>query len=258
MSKLLWRALIVSPAVLGATLLIAVGAVRAAGSASLLTNDSQTTTSAIEPQSLEAQNPEKQSDAIATTAIPAAPEAEQKPEFSTVATQAPAELNVADIKVPAQVAVTPNQLPLANPAAQDAASATELPAANPTVAQVNPGSPNNGDVLNQINRYSREGNSASQDQVTNVTQLSDVRPTDWAYEALRSLVERYGCIAGYPDGTFRGNRALSRYEFAAGLNACLQQVERLIAQSTSEFVTKSDLETLQRLVDEFRTRNASR
>jgi hypothetical protein len=257
MSKLLWRALIVSPAVLGATLLIAVGAVRAAGSASLLTNDSQTTTSAIEPQSLEAQNPEKQSDAIATTAIPAAPEAEPKPEFSTVATQAPAELNVADIKVPAQVAVTPNQLPLANPAAQDAASATELPAANPTVAQVNPGSPNNGDVLNQINRYSREGNSASQDQVTNVTQLSDVRPTDWAYEALRSLVERYGCIAGYPDGTFRGNRALSRYEFAAGLNACLQQVERLIAQSTSEFVTKSDLETLQRLVDEFRTELAA-
>ncbi|HBB32401.1 MAG TPA: hypothetical protein DC064_11540, partial [Cyanobacteria bacterium UBA9273] len=44
-------------------------------------------------------------------------------------------------------------------------------------------------------------------------------PGDWAYEALRSLVERYGCIAGYPDGTFRGNRAMTRYEFAAGLNA---------------------------------------
>ncbi len=90
-------------------------------------------------------------------------------------------------------------------------------------------------------------------QVTNVTQLSDVRPTDWAYEALRSLVERYGCIAGYPDGTFRGNRAMTRYEFAAGLNACLQQVERLIQTSAEGFVTRSDLETLQRLVDEFRT-----
>jgi hypothetical protein len=56
-------------------------------------------------------------------------------------------------------------------------------------------------------------------QVTSVTQLSDVQPTDWAYEALRSLVERYGCIAGYPGGTFRGNRSMSRYEFAAGLNA---------------------------------------
>jgi hypothetical protein len=89
------------------------------------------------------------------------------------------------------------------------------------------------------------------DQVTNVTQLSDVRPTDWAYEALRSLVERYGCIAGYPDGTFRGNRAMTRYEFAAGVNSCLQQIERLIAGSGSGNASKQDLETLRRLVDEF-------
>jgi hypothetical protein len=91
------------------------------------------------------------------------------------------------------------------------------------------------------------------DQVTNVSQLRDVSPGDWAFEALRSLVERYGCIAGYPDGTFRGNRATSRFEFAAGLNACLNQVERLIASSTADFVRKQDLETLQRLVNEFRT-----
>ena len=35
-------------------------------------------------------------------------------------------------------------------------------------------------------------------QVTSVSQLSDVQPTDWAFQALQSLVERYGCIAGYP------------------------------------------------------------
>lgn len=58
-------------------------------------------------------------------------------------------------------------------------------------------------------------------QVTSVSQLSDVQPTDWAFQALQSLVERYGCIAGYPDGTFRGNRAATRYELAAALNACL-------------------------------------
>ena len=52
-------------------------------------------------------------------------------------------------------------------------------------------------------------------QVTSVSQLSDVQPTDWAFQALQSLVERYGCIVGYPDKTFRGNRALTRYEFAA-------------------------------------------
>lgn len=91
------------------------------------------------------------------------------------------------------------------------------------------------------------------EQVTNVTQLSDVRPTDWAYEALRSLVERYGCIAGYPDGTFRGNRAMSRYEFAAGLNACLQQIERIITGGGTNLASKQDLETLRRLVNEFQT-----
>ena len=89
------------------------------------------------------------------------------------------------------------------------------------------------------------------DQVTNVNQLRDVSPGDWAYEALRNLVETYGCIAGYPDGTYRGNRAMTRYEFAAGLNACLQQIERLIAASTADFVTKDDLATLQRLMEEF-------
>ncbi|MBW4647126.1 MAG: iron uptake porin [Kastovskya adunca ATA6-11-RM4] len=88
-------------------------------------------------------------------------------------------------------------------------------------------------------------------QVTNVSQLQDVRPNDWAYEALRELVERYGCIAGYPDGSFRGNRALTRYEFAAGLNSCLNQVERLIAGVGSDLVTQQDLETLRRLQSEF-------
>ncbi|MHC5730392.1 MAG: iron uptake porin, partial [Nostoc sp.] len=52
-------------------------------------------------------------------------------------------------------------------------------------------------------------------QVTSVSQLSDVQPTDWAFQALQSLVERYGCIAGYPNQTYRGNRAMTRYEFAA-------------------------------------------
>ncbi|MDF0556578.1 iron uptake porin [Kamptonema sp. UHCC 0994] len=89
------------------------------------------------------------------------------------------------------------------------------------------------------------------DQVTSVSQLSDVQPTDWAFQALQSLVERYGCIAGYPDGTFRGNRALTRYEFAAGLNACLDQVNRLIAGGTSNLATKEDLLALQRLQEDF-------
>ncbi|ARV58694.1 S-layer protein [Nostocales cyanobacterium HT-58-2] len=94
-------------------------------------------------------------------------------------------------------------------------------------------------------------------QVTSVSQLSDVQPTDWAAQALQSLVERYGCIAGYPNGTYRGNRAMTRYEFAAGLNACLDRVNELIATGTSDLVTKEDLATLQKLQEEFATELAT-
>lgn len=90
-----------------------------------------------------------------------------------------------------------------------------------------------------------------QAQVTSVSQLSDVQPTDWAFTALQSLVERYGCIAGYPNSTYRGNRAMTRYEFAAGLNACLDRVNELIATATADLVKKEDLATLQRLQEEF-------
>jgi hypothetical protein len=88
-------------------------------------------------------------------------------------------------------------------------------------------------------------------QVTSVSQLSDVQPTDWAFQALQSLVERYGCIAGYPNGTYRGNRAMTRYEFAAGLNACLDRVNELIATATGELLRKEDLAQLQKLQEEF-------
>ncbi len=107
--------------------------------------------------------------------------------------------------------------------------------------------------LQQLQQYSLEGTNqggaSNLNQVTNVNQLRDVSPADWAYEALRSLVDRYGCIAGYPNQTYRGNQALSRYEFAAGLNACLNQIERLIA--SSEAVVREDIDTINRLTREF-------
>lgn len=89
------------------------------------------------------------------------------------------------------------------------------------------------------------------EQVTSVSQLSDVKPTDWAFQALQSLVERYGCIVGYPNQTYRGNQALTRYEFAAGLNACLDRVNELITAGTADLVKKEDLVALQRLQEEF-------
>ncbi|HIK54947.1 MAG TPA: iron uptake porin [Synechococcales cyanobacterium M55_K2018_004] len=107
--------------------------------------------------------------------------------------------------------------------------------------------------FSQLNRYSQEGQGAATEAiglVTSVNQLSDVRPTDWAYEALSRLIENYGCIAGYPDGTFRGNRALTRYEFAAGLNACLDALAERIGTGG---VSEEDLQALRQLLDEFRT-----
>jgi len=104
----------------------------------------------------------------------------------------------------------------------------------------------------QLNQYTQRGQAADgMAQITSVSQLSDVQPTDWAFQALQSLVERYGCVTGYPDGTYRGNQNLSRYEFAAGLNACLDRVNELIAAGTADFVSTEDLASLQRLQEEF-------
>jgi Carbohydrate-selective porin, OprB family/S-layer homology domain len=86
--------------------------------------------------------------------------------------------------------------------------------------------------------------SKSMAQVTSVSQLSDVQPTDWAFQAVQSLVEKYGCIAGYPDSTFRGNRAATRYELAAALNACLDVIG-------DRFATKEDLQAVRKLMEEF-------
>jgi hypothetical protein len=87
--------------------------------------------------------------------------------------------------------------------------------------------------LKSVDQYS------STEQVTSITQFSDVRPTDWAYQALENLVQRYGCVAGYPNGTFKGGQAMTRYEAAALLNACLDRVTEV----TDE---------LQRLLNEFK------
>ena len=95
--------------------------------------------------------------------------------------------------------------------------------------------------------------SGTMEQITNVQQLKDVSPGDWAYEALRNLAATYGCLTGYTDGFFRGNRTLTRYEFADGLNYCLAQIESLITSDTTNLIIENDLNTLQRLRSEFIT-----
>lgn len=72
--------------------------------------------------------------------------------------------------------------------------------------------------LAEINAY------AGQAPVTSLSQFSDVKPSDWSYQALSDLVNRYSCVAGSPNGSFQGRRAIGRYEGAALLNACLDRV----------------------------------
>merc|ERR1711934_58816 len=93
--------------------------------------------------------------------------------------------------------------------------------------------------------------AATGEQVTSINQFSDVKPTDWAYQALSNLIERYGCVAGYPSSTYRGNRAMTRFEAAALLNACLDRVTEVtdeLKRLMKEF--ESELAILKGRVDE--------
>ncbi|HEY9707880.1 MAG TPA: iron uptake porin, partial [Oculatellaceae cyanobacterium] len=249
MYKKWWNLLLVNPAILGAAFVV---------SASAIATETSVATEAAKLQIVEAQNPVvRQDDSFVSTTATVAP-------IRTTDMEKPI---VADVEAPVSVTTTERGSERATPLTPVVGDSAQLPtsvAVTPTaesssvsapgkVAEV-PVNASDAGVLEQIDQYSNESEEDSVnslDQVTNVTQLRDVSPNDWAFEALRSLVERYGCIAGYPDGTYRGNRAMSRYEFAAGLNACLQQVERIIRSSTEGFATKQDLAAIQRLVAEF-------
>ncbi len=175
------------------------------------------------------------------------------------------------LAAPALLGATVAMSAIVNTAAVNAAEATDAAAKVPTVDSAVSAAPSlpvkpvvvadasttatqaTPSNLSQMTVYSTEGTPSTGivGQVTSVSQLSDVKPTDWAFQALQSLVERYGCIVGYPDKTYRGNRALSRYEFAAGLNACMDRINELIAAGTADLVKKEDLLAVQQLQEEF-------
>ncbi|MEZ2317657.1 MAG: iron uptake porin [Microcoleus sp.] len=271
MSKILWKGLLVSPAVLAASLVLSsaslaeqpleiaaattpVNKLQLAGAA---TEAAKPDTEALTADSVSLASPQTIETIDNTSAIESiAPVAQQSQEPAN--TVAAADLITTEPVAAAAVA-EPNSTVLgANTSeAKPATDSTRAVALQPEqISQstapkaTSPALPN---ALEQINQYSAEGtdseNAAA--QVTSVSQLSDVRPTDWAFQALQSLVERYGCIAGYPDGTFRGNRAMTRYEFAAGLNACLDKVNELIRGGSRGLATKEDLASVQKLQEEF-------
>src|SRR3990170_411757 len=58
--------------------------------------------------------------------------------------------------------------------------------------------------------------------------FSDVPPDHWGYAALEKLAET-GVVEGYPDGTFRGGRTMTRYEFAVAVARLMDNLERKIS-----------------------------
>jgi hypothetical protein len=87
-------------------------------------------------------------------------------------------------------------------------------------------------------------------QITSISQIADVKPSDYYYEALRSLVERYGCVAGYGDGNFEGDRPATRGEVAQNLNSCLDKVTEIAAsaRTTSPQENQASIASLEQKV----------
>ncbi|MDD3014193.1 MAG: iron uptake porin [Candidatus Gastranaerophilales bacterium] len=96
-------------------------------------------------------------------------------------------------------------------------------------------------------------NIQSAHAITSVDELSDVSHSNWSYKALKDLVDKYNVIEGYPDKTFRGGKAPSRYELAAALNATIKTIGKEIARLGAEKADKEDLATVAKLQEEFAT-----
>ena len=139
-------------------------------------------------------------------------------------------------------------------AGENPASKTQTPLAQDSqlIEQVNQyvheeNNPNRHEyeALDQIDRYMEEDNFI--DQVTSVSELRDIEPF-W-FDAVQKMVDKYGCIVGYPDSTFKGQRNITRYEFAAAVSRCMEYVENLYGEGGS--LEDGDLATLNRLMEEF-------
>jgi len=78
----------------------------------------------------------------------------------------------------------------------------------------------------------------------------DVPLNHWAYDAVQSLSAK-GVIVGYPDGTFGGEKSLTRYEFAEAVAKALAYVEGM------DFASADDVAILEKLSIEFADELAS-
>src|SRR5262249_19693617 len=84
---------------------------------------------------------------------------------------------------------------------------------------------------------------------SNVSELTDVVGNEWAYNALKELVNNpCHVLVGYPDRTYRGQKSATRFELAAAL----YKYEQCIVDRLNQKADKADLEKFAALLDEFR------
>ena len=91
------------------------------------------------------------------------------------------------------------------------------------------------------------GQAAKQKDATvvAVNELTDVEGTEWAYNAVQQLVEKYDVLEGYPDGTYKGKKPSTRFELAAAVYDLATYFSDEIA------LDREDLAKLAKLLDEF-------
>lgn len=77
--------------------------------------------------------------------------------------------------------------------------------------------------------------------------FGDVPASHWAKDAIASLAAK-GLIEGYPDGTFKGDRATTRYEMAMIVARLLAKVDQMGAN----YASKADMETMKTLANDLR------
>jgi hypothetical protein len=76
--------------------------------------------------------------------------------------------------------------------------------------------------------------------------FSDVSTSHWAYKAIKELSQEYKLLGGFPDGTFRGNKNLTRYEAAAMIYQLVKKFDELASKSKGNLVGKDSLEKLKK------------
>ncbi|OGK09613.1 MAG: hypothetical protein A2W80_07200 [Candidatus Riflebacteria bacterium GWC2_50_8] len=81
--------------------------------------------------------------------------------------------------------------------------------------------------------------------------FSDVPFSHWAYDAVNKLAAK-GILQGYPDGTYKGKQTVTRYALAMVTAKMVANVEQMLESGIgTNLVTKSDLQTLEKLTVEF-------